>query len=50
MLLLAFLYLGKLYSNEGSMSYEGTIGIIGAMAGFIVVMMGTGYWLSKLKN
>jgi|TARA_B110000263_G_C15300318_1_gene507644 hypothetical protein len=50
MLLLAILYLGRLYVNDGSMSYEGTMGLIGIIAGFIVAMMGTGYWLSKLKN
>ncbi len=47
---LAIVYIGSKYSMQEGVLQDGTLWIIATIVGFIVVMMGTGYWLSKIEE
>lgn len=42
----AMVYIGVTYTESGELTGEGPVMLIALMIGFVVVMTGTGYWLS----
>lgn len=47
--IIAVVWIGMQYSDNG-LAEEGAIGLIGAIAGFILLMTALGYWLSGLET